>query len=44
VNNTKRKRELEQKSFTVPIKASWCRLPNSGGKEREHADRRKISN
>ena len=44
VNNTKRKRELGQKSFIEPKKAAWCRVPNNGGRETEHADRRKISN
>jgi len=44
VNNIKRKREVDQKSITKPIKASWCRLPNNGGKEAEHGDRRKILN
>ena len=44
VNNIERKREVDQKSIKEPIKASLCRLPNSGGKETEHVDRRKISN
>jgi len=44
VKNTKRKREVDQKSITEPVKASWCRLPNSGGKETVDADRRKFSN
>ena len=40
----KGKRELGQRSFIEPKKASWCGLPNNGGKQTEHADRRKISN